>query len=76
MICSIDHFLIRVGMKIKRKDIGSALGPESTLLWLGFSDLGNPAMEDSMGMLSMYPLKSDVWIPICDTSKHVCYYNF
>lgn len=28
-------------------------------------------MMDSTGVLSIYPLKSNVWIPICDTTKLV-----
>ncbi|CAG9836570.1 unnamed protein product [Diabrotica balteata] len=58
------------GTSIICKDIGSALGPESTLMWLGFSDVGTPAMMDSLGMLSMYPHNTNTWIPFCDTTKH------
>lgn len=47
------------------------MGPESTLSWLGFSDAGTPAMQDSLGMLSLYLLRSEVWVPYCDTSKNV-----
>nr|CAI5818265.1 unnamed protein product [Callosobruchus analis] len=59
------------GMSIDSKDISSALGPESTLSWLGFSDVGTPAILDSSGMLYMYPLVANTWIPFCDTSKHM-----
>ncbi|XP_018571784.1 WD repeat and HMG-box DNA-binding protein 1 [Anoplophora glabripennis] len=58
------------GSSIDSKDIGSALGPESTLMWLGFSDVGTPAMMDSLGMLSLYPHNSNIWIPFCDTNRH------
>lgn len=53
------------------KDIGSALGPKSTLSWMGFSDMGTPAMMDTLGMLSLYPQSCSTWIPYCDMTKHV-----
>lgn len=58
-------------MTINKKQIGCALRPESTLFWLGFSDLGTPAMHDSYGILSLHPQQSNVWIPFCDTTKNV-----
>ncbi|XP_057657701.1 WD repeat and HMG-box DNA-binding protein 1 [Diorhabda carinulata] len=58
------------GQSIQCRDIGGALGPDSTLTWLGFSDIGTPAMMDSSGMLSMYPHNTNTWIPFCDTTKH------
>lgn len=63
--------MLSLGTRIVSKEIRNALGPETTLLWLGFSELGTPAMQDSLGMFSMYLLQSNVWIPCCDTSKHV-----
>ncbi|XP_050293758.1 WD repeat and HMG-box DNA-binding protein 1 [Anthonomus grandis grandis] len=58
------------GFSMESHDLGSALGPESTLYWLGFSDQGTPAMMDSLGMLSLFPPKCNSWIPFCDTTKH------
>ncbi|XP_030761821.1 WD repeat and HMG-box DNA-binding protein 1 isoform X2 [Sitophilus oryzae] len=58
------------GTRVECHDLGSALGPESTLFWLGFSDSGTPGMMDSLGMLSLYPPKCNTWIPFCDTTRH------
>lgn len=62
------HF---TGLTMDSRDINAALGPESSLTWLGFSDVGTPAMVDSLGMLSLYPPTCNIWIPFCDTTKHV-----
>lgn len=62
-----------LGTSIDSRDIGSALGPESTLMWLGFSDVGTPALMDSLGMLSLYPHNSNMWMPFCDTSRQVSF---
>jgi len=59
------------GTNVESHDLGSALGPESTLFWVGFSDVGTPAMYDSLGMLSLFPPKCNTWIPFCDTTEHV-----
>ncbi|CAG9772524.1 unnamed protein product [Ceutorhynchus assimilis] len=58
------------GLNVECLELGSALGPESTLYWLGFSDVGTPGMMDSLGMLSLFPPKCNTWIPYCDTTKH------
>ncbi|KAG5888708.1 hypothetical protein JTB14_035773 [Gonioctena quinquepunctata] len=58
------------GTSMDCKDIGSALSPESKLRWLGFSDVGTPAMMDSTGFLCLYPHNCNTWIPFCDTSKY------
>ncbi|KAH1012098.1 WD repeat and HMG-box DNA-binding protein 1 [Dendroctonus ponderosae] len=58
------------GLNVDCFELGSALGPESTLYWLGFSDIGTPGMMDSLGMLSLFPPKCNTWIPFCDTTKH------
>lgn len=60
-----------LGMSMNKKQIGSALRPEATLSWLGFSDLSTPGMCDSSGILSLYPLQNNIWIPFCDTMKNV-----
>lgn len=59
------------GMSIENKNINSALRPETQLQWLGFTDLGTPAMFDSFGLLYLYPTTSNIWLPFCDTTKHV-----
>lgn len=59
------------GISIKNKNLNSALRPETTLQWMGFTDLGTPAMQDSGGLLSLSPLSANVWLPFCDTTKHV-----
>lgn len=60
------------GLKFNSKDLGSSLTPNSSLFWLGFSDLGTPAMQDFNGILSLYPESSGVWVPFCDSMRHVC----
>lgn len=57
-------------MTLNKKQISSALRPESTLFWLGFSDIGTPAIYDSFGILSLYPPQTNIWIPFCDTTKN------
>ncbi|XP_008197856.2 WD repeat and HMG-box DNA-binding protein 1 [Tribolium castaneum] len=59
------------GLSMHSCDIGAALGPESTLTWLGFTDFGTPAMVDSLGMVSLFPLSCNIWIPFCDTARHM-----
>ncbi|RZC41194.1 WD repeat and HMG-box DNA-binding protein 1 [Asbolus verrucosus] len=59
------------GLRLESQEINSALGPESTLVWLGFTDSGTPAMMNSLGMLSLYLQNSNAWVPFCDTSKHL-----
>ncbi|KAK9890820.1 hypothetical protein WA026_012163 [Henosepilachna vigintioctopunctata] len=67
----ISFKLIRLeGMNIQGLDLGMTLGPQSTLAWLGFSDCGTPSVMDSLGMLHMYLLNSNTWIPFCNTLKH------
>ncbi|XP_063907743.1 WD repeat and HMG-box DNA-binding protein 1-like [Zophobas morio] len=59
------------GLTMESRDINAALGPESTLLWLGFTDLGTPAMMDSLGMISLHPTNQNIWVPFCDTTRHL-----
>lgn len=67
----VDFVFSIADMSLDKKEIGSALRPESTLSWLGFTDVGTPAMHDSSGILSLFPSQSNVWIPFCDTTKNV-----
>lgn len=58
-------------MNFQATDLGATLGPQSNLLWLGFSDAGTPGVLDSLGLLHMYLLNSNTWVPFCDVNKHV-----
>ncbi|KAK4875420.1 hypothetical protein RN001_011842 [Aquatica leii] len=57
------------GMSVENKDVKSALRPETTLQWLGFTDANTPAMQDSLGLLCLHPEACNVWVPFCDTKK-------
>lgn len=66
----LDMKLIKFqGLTLKSENFKIALGPESTLSWLGFSNCGTPTILDSLGNLCMY--KQNTWIPMCDTTKQV-----
>lgn len=58
------------GLSLRCRDVRVALTPGSKLTWIGFSDRGSPVTCDSMGMVRMYSMSSNYWIPICDTSLH------
>ncbi|KAL3269048.1 hypothetical protein HHI36_008131 [Cryptolaemus montrouzieri] len=67
----INFKLIRLeGMNCQGQELGTTLGPQSSLLWLGFSDCGTPGVLDSRGMLHMFPLNANTWIPFCNTASH------
>ncbi|KAF2895708.1 hypothetical protein ILUMI_10488 [Ignelater luminosus] len=67
----IKSMLVKLeGMSVENKNINSALRPETQLQWIGFTDLGTPAMFDSFGLLYLYPSTSNIWLPFCDTTKH------
>ncbi|XP_044753645.1 WD repeat and HMG-box DNA-binding protein 1 isoform X1 [Coccinella septempunctata] len=57
-------------MSFQGQDLGGTLGPQSTLLWMGFSDSGTPGVLDSCGLLHMHPLHCNTWIPFCNVNKH------
>lgn len=61
------------GLTLKSENFKIALGPESTLSWLGFSNCGTPTILDSLGNLCMY--KQNTWIPMCDATKQVSVYH-
>ncbi|GJQ71634.1 hypothetical protein Trydic_g11333 [Trypoxylus dichotomus] len=66
----INMMLVRFeGMSVVNKNLPCPLQPESNLFWLGFSDVGTPASLDSNGMLYLFPLTCNVWLPFCDTIK-------
>ncbi|XP_025835963.1 WD repeat and HMG-box DNA-binding protein 1-like [Agrilus planipennis] len=59
------------GLIPSSKQLDCPISPESTLQWLGLTDFGNPAIQDSMGILSLYVMNSNIWVPFCDTTKQV-----
>ncbi|KRT85068.1 hypothetical protein AMK59_290 [Oryctes borbonicus] len=70
----ISMMLLRFeGMSVLNKNLPCPLQPESSLFWLGFSDVGTPVSLDSNGMLYLFPLTCNVWLPFCDTTKHVIF---
>lgn len=63
-------------MSVLNKNIPCALSPDSIIFWLGFTDVGTPALLDSKGMLYFFPLGSNIWLPFCDTTKNVKFLLF
>lgn len=59
-----------IGLTLRCRDVKVALTPGSKLTWIGYTDKGTPVTCDSMGMVRLYSMKSNHWIPICDTSLH------
>lgn len=67
----ISMMLIQtMGLSLRCRDFKAALTPNSKLTWLGFSDKGSPVTCDAMGMVRMFSVRSNHWIPVCDTSQH------
>lgn len=67
----ISMLLIQtIGLSLRCRDVPIALTPNSKLTWIGYSDRGSPVTCDSMGMLRMFSIRSNHWIPVCDTSQH------
>ncbi|XP_017778224.1 PREDICTED: WD repeat and HMG-box DNA-binding protein 1 isoform X2 [Nicrophorus vespilloides] len=67
----VETMLVKFeGTTIENRDMKVALKPGSKLQWLGFTDVGTPAMMDSTGMVYLHPLQCNLWIPFCDTKKH------
>lgn len=59
-----------IGLSLRCQDFKIALTPNAKLTWLGFSDKGSPVTCDTMGMVRMFSVRSNHWIPVCDTSLH------
>lgn len=59
-----------IGLSLRCRDVKLALTPGAKLTWIGYSDRGSPVTCDSMGMLRMFSMRSNYWIPVCDTSLH------
>ncbi|XP_067007806.2 WD repeat and HMG-box DNA-binding protein 1 isoform X2 [Anabrus simplex] len=60
-------------LHIKSNDLQAAVpfqplpvSPQSTLMWLGFSDQGTPCTMDSAGMVRMFT-SNGLWLSICNT---------
>ncbi|XP_022906813.2 WD repeat and HMG-box DNA-binding protein 1 [Onthophagus taurus] len=58
------------GLSLHKTDLENTLGPECTLNWMGFTDMGSPALLDSNETLFIYLTRSNIWVPICDTNQH------
>lgn len=68
---NISMMLIQaIGLSLRCRDVNIALTPNSKLTWIGYSDRGSPCTCDSIGMLRMFSIRSNCWIPVCDTSQH------
>lgn len=68
-----------IGLSLRCREVPLPLSPGTKLRWLGYSDRGSPVFCDSMGMVRMMNLKSNFWMPVCDTSEHVSikfFFNF
>lgn len=60
-----------IGLSLRCRDVKVALTPGSRLTWVGYThDKGTPATCDSMGMVRMYSMSANHWMPVCDTSLH------
>lgn len=58
-----------IGLSLRCRDVKVALTPGSKLTWIGYThDKGTPATCDSLGMVRLYSMTSNHWMPICDTS--------
>lgn len=67
----ISMMLIQtIGLSIRCRQIDVPSTPNSKLTWIGYSDQGSPVVCDSMGMVNMFSIRSNYWVPICDTSRH------
>lgn len=67
----ISMMLIQtIGLSLRCRDVKVALTPNSKLTWIGYSDKGSPVTCDSNGMVRLFSMRSNLWIPVCDTSLH------
>lgn len=57
-----------IGLSLRCRESKVALTPHSKLTWLGFSDRGSPVTCDTMGMIRMFSIRSNHWMPVCDTA--------
>lgn len=67
----ISMMLIQtIGLSLRCRQVDVPSTPNSKLTWIGYSDRGSPVVCDSMGMVNMFSIRSNYWVPICDTSRH------
>lgn len=59
-----------IGLNLRCRDVRLAMAPNAKLTWIGYTDRGSPATYDSTGMLRMFSTRSNLWLPICDTTLH------
>lgn len=59
-----------IGMSVRCREVRVALTPASKLSWIGYTDRGTPVTCDSMGMMRLHSMRSNHWMPLCDTSLH------
>lgn len=59
-----------IDLTLRCRNISLALSPGARLTWLGYSDRGSPVTFDSVGSLRMYSSRSNIWLPVCDTTLH------
>ncbi|XP_068145045.1 WD repeat and HMG-box DNA-binding protein 1 [Drosophila tropicalis] len=57
------------GLSLRVEHLPVPLTPGRQLSWLGYSDVGSPAIADNMGLIQLYRKSSNAWFPICDTMK-------
>lgn len=59
------------GFSLRSKEITIPLTSQSKLSWCGFSDNGSPVTFDSIGILRMFCIKTNMWYPILNSNLHV-----
>lgn len=58
-----------IGLTVRTKEIRVPLLTARKLTWIGFSDCGSPVINDNMGLVQMFSMKTNCWYPVCDTMK-------
>lgn len=59
-----------IGLNLRCRDVKVNLTPGAKLAWIGYTDCGSPVTCDSMGMVRIFSMRSNLWFPVCDTSTH------
>lgn len=57
-----------IGLSLRCRSFQAAMTPNAKLTWIGFTEKGSPVTNDTMGMIRMFSIRSNHWIPVCDTS--------
>ena len=69
---SLSLLWIRIcGPNLRSHTLQVPLSPASTLMWLGFSDLGSPIILDSEGIINIYDKKASLWRVASNTNRQV-----